>query len=103
MGVSLQLVVRPLLGLSFVQAFVRKAPGQTAEPSPGTQGDSTKTSKPSSFPEPKAIFWILCCDCLTKLASRKSTVRQPRNAEAQTELDSAGLSQPHEFAIEKNV
>ena len=50
-----------------------------------------------------AIFWILCCDCLTKLASRKSAVRQPRNGEAQTELDSAGLSQTQDFSIEKKV
>ena len=73
-----------------------------SEPSSGTQGDSTKTSKPRHFLEHKAIFWILCCDCSTKLASQKITVRQPRNAEAQTELDSAGLSQHQDFAIEKN-
>ena len=91
-----------ILGVSCVPASVREVALQTAKPSPADQGDSTKTPKPRPNSRFGAIFWDLCCDCLTKLASRKSAVRQPRNAEAQTELDSAGLSQTQDFAIEKN-
>jgi len=61
----------------------RRAPEQTAKPSPRTQGDSTKTSKPNRLPEPKTIFHLSDVRRTCRRPSRKSAARHLRNSAAQ--------------------